>query len=51
MQESEFVKGVAVPKNRAPKAQRREMNDMPPKKRDAKRVLHPLTEEEKRKRA
>jgi hypothetical protein len=37
--------------NRAPEAQRREMNDVPPKKRDAKRVLHPLTEEEKRKRA
>jgi hypothetical protein len=27
------------------------MNDVPPKKRDAKHVLHPLTEEEKRKRA
>jgi hypothetical protein len=27
------------------------MNDVPPKKRDAKPVLHPLTEEEKRKRA
>jgi hypothetical protein len=37
--------------NRAPKAQRREMNDVPPKKRDAKPVLHPLTEEEKHKRA
>jgi hypothetical protein len=27
------------------------MNDVPPKKRDAKPVLYPLTEEEKRKRA
>jgi hypothetical protein len=37
--------------NRAPKAQRRELNDVPPEKRDAKHVLHPLTEKEKRKRA
>jgi hypothetical protein len=37
--------------NRAPKAQRREMNDVPLKKRNAKPVLHPLIEEEKRKRA
>jgi hypothetical protein len=37
--------------NRAPKAQRREMNDVPPKKRNAKSVLHPLTKEEKGKRA
>jgi hypothetical protein len=37
--------------NRAPKAQRRKTNDLTPKKRDAKPVLHPLTEEEKRKRA
>jgi hypothetical protein len=36
---------------RAPKAQRRETNELPPKKQDAKPVLHPLTEEEKRKRA
>jgi hypothetical protein len=27
------------------------MNEVPPKKRDAKHVLYPLTEEEKRKRA
>jgi hypothetical protein len=37
--------------NRAPKGQRREMNDVPSKKRDVKPVLHPLTKEEKRKRA
>jgi hypothetical protein len=36
---------------RTPKAQRRETNELPPKKRDAKPVLRPLTEEEKRKRA
>jgi hypothetical protein len=36
---------------RASKAQRRETNELPAKKRDTKPVLHPLTEEEKRKRA
>jgi hypothetical protein len=36
---------------RTPKAQRRETNELPPKKQDAKPVLHPLSEEEKRKRA
>jgi hypothetical protein len=36
---------------RASKAQRRETNELPPKMRDTKPVLHPLTDEEKRKRA
>jgi hypothetical protein len=35
---------------RALKAQSRETNELPPKKRDAKPILHSLTEEETRKR-